>query len=82
MAYTLINKTTNEATIVMDKLKLSSILGVHRHTITNRFKKSLYFETELYHVYKPKYYFPHVRGGNRDSMSVKIAKKNGEYTEE
>jgi len=80
MAYTLINKTTNEATIVMDKVKLSAILGIHRHTVTNRFKKSLYFETENYHVYKAKHYFPAIRGGNKDSFKVKRAKCEGNYT--
>ena len=80
MAYTLINKRSNEAIIVIDKLKLSNILGIHRHTVTNRFKKSLYFETETYHVYKAKQYFPAVKGGNRDTMAVKLAKSQGNYT--
>ena len=76
MAYFLINKTTESTIIAIDKIKVAELLKVHRHTITNRFKKVNKIETDDYIIYRANKYYPkETSGGNRYTMQEREERK-------
>lgn len=80
--YILQDKETNTLTIVAEKQKVSDLLGIHRNTLNNRLKQNKVIESDKYLLIIPfKYYPPTKNRGNRDSISVKVAKHNGEYND-
>lgn len=80
MAYFLINKDTEHTIIAIDNTAVASIMGVHRHTITNWFKLGAKKkETDKYTVIKADEYIePNKSSGNRDSRETRYRKANGE----
>lgn len=64
------------------KLDLANYLGVHRHTVTQRFKDVEFWEHDKGTVYQANVHKPRLRGGNKDSLIIKRAKADGDYTEE
>lgn len=64
------------------KVDLANYLGLHRHTITQRFKDSLYWEHEKGTVYQSNIHKKRFRSGNTDSLSTRKEKKERGYTDD
>lgn len=60
------------------KTDLSTYLGIHRNTISNRFAEKEYWESNKGTVYQSNTHYKRVRRGNNDTLEDKIAKRNGE----
>lgn len=77
--YILKEKETGHLIVVAEKVKVAGLLGVHRNTITNKLNEDKVIENSKYLLIIPyKYYPPTKNKGNRDSISIKKAKAQGE----
>lgn len=76
--YILIKEDTNEALIFEAKSDLSSYLGMHRNTISNKFSKTMCWEHEKGTVYSSNKVYKRSRSGNTDTKNVREAKLRGE----
>lgn len=76
--YIIIKNDTQKAIVLAEKQMTSNYLGCHRHTLTSNIEKTNPWRREKETVYYTDEYYGSNKTGNKDSYSIKTAKKNRE----